>query len=122
MLGLLGDHFAAAHNLARWLLRSETDAEDAVQDAYLRALQHSESFRGGDARAWLLAIVRNRCYDHLKQKVAWSKNTDFDEAVHGASRQSPDPETSLLRAERTELVRRSLEELPPQHREVLVLR
>jgi RNA polymerase sigma-70 factor, ECF subfamily len=115
-------HRRVAYNLARWLVRDETEAEHVVQNAYLRAITHFSGFRGGDARAWLLTIVRNSCYDRLKQRAACGRCTDFDEAVHSDSRQTPNPETALLMAERTEIVRRSLEELPPQYREVLVLR
>jgi len=115
-------HLNAAYNLARWLMRNETDAEDVVQDAYLRAISHFTGFRGGDGRAWLLAIVRNSCYDRLRRKGASGQHTDFDEAVHSAGRQIPNPETALLLAERTELVTKSLADLPAQSREVLVLR
>ena len=121
-MALLVTHLDAAYNLARWLMRNETEAEDVVQEAYLRAISHFAGFRGGDGRAWLLTIVRNSCYDRLRQKGASGQNTNFDEAVHSAGRQTPDPETALLLAERTELVRKSLAELPAQYREVLVLR
>jgi len=115
-------HLDAAYNLARWLMRNETEAEDVVQDSYLRAIRHFGAFRGGDGRAWLLTIVRNCCYDRLRQNSASSRSTDFDEAVHSGGQQSLNPETALLLAERSELVRKSLEELPPEYREVLVLR
>jgi RNA polymerase sigma-70 factor (ECF subfamily) len=119
----LVEHLDAAYNLARWLMRNEAEAEDSVQEAYLRALSHFASFRGGDGRAWLLTIVRNICYNRLKQKSAYSQNTDFNDAVHSASgRQTPNPETVMLQAERTELVRKSLAELPPEYREILILR
>jgi RNA polymerase sigma-70 factor (ECF subfamily) len=121
-MALLVTHWEAAYNLARWLMRNENDAEDLVQEAYLRAFSHFAGFRGGDGRAWLLTIVRNSCYDRLKQKGASGQNTDFDEAVHSAGRQTPNPEKALLLAERTELVRESLAELPAEYREVLVLR
>ncbi len=121
-MALLVAQLDAAYNLARWLMRNETEAEDVVQDAYLRAISHFAGFRGGDGRAWLLTIVRNSCYDRLKQKAASCQNTDFDEAVHSAGRQNPNPETALLLAERTELLKTSLAELPAQYREVLVLR
>jgi RNA polymerase sigma-70 factor (ECF subfamily) len=121
-VALLVTHLDAAYNLARWLMRNETEAQDVVQDAYLRAISHFAGFRGGDGRAWLLTIVRNSCYDRLKPKGASGRNTDFDEAVHSAGRQTPNPETALLLAERTELVTKSLAELPAQYREVLVLR
>jgi RNA polymerase sigma-70 factor (ECF subfamily) len=119
---VLIEQFGAAYNLARWLMRDETEAEDAVQDAYMRALSHFASFRGGDGRAWLLTIVRNSCFSRLRQKCAAGLNTDFDEAVHSAGQQTSNPETVLLRAERTELVRKSVEELPATYREVIVLR
>jgi RNA polymerase sigma-70 factor (ECF subfamily) len=119
----LVEHLDAAYNLARWLMRNEAEAEDSVQEAYLRAISHFAGFRGGDGRAWMLTIVRNTCYSRLKRKGASGQNTDFDEAVHSAAgRQTPNPETVLLLAERTELVRKSLAELPAEYREILVLR
>jgi RNA polymerase sigma-70 factor (ECF subfamily) len=121
-MAFLVAHLNAAYNLARWLMRNEAEAEDVVQDAYMRAISHFASFRGGDGRAWILKIVRNSCYDRLKQKGASPQSTDFDEAIHNACRQSPNPETALLLAERNELVTRSLAELPAQYRQVLVLR
>jgi RNA polymerase sigma-70 factor (ECF subfamily) len=121
-MALLVAHLDAAYNLARWLMRNQTEAEDVVQDAYLSAISHFAGFRGGDGRAWLLTIVRNRCYDRLRQKGASGQNTDFDEAVHSGGRQTPNPETALLLAERTELLRESLAELRAEYREVLVLR
>ena len=119
---MLVAHLDAAYNLARWLMRNETEAEDVVQDSYLRAIRHFGAFRGGDGRAWLLTIVRNGCYDRLRLNGASRRSTDFDEAVHSGGQQSLNPETALLLAERSELVRKSLEELPPEYREVLVLR
>jgi RNA polymerase sigma-70 factor (ECF subfamily) len=119
---MLVAHLDAAYNLARWLMRNEAEAEDVVQDSYLRAIRHFGAFRGGDGRAWLLTIVRNGCYDRLKLNGASSRSTDFDEAVHSGGQQSPNPETAMLLAERSELVRKSLEEMPPEYREVLVLR
>jgi RNA polymerase sigma-70 factor, ECF subfamily len=115
-------HLDAAYNLARWLMRNETDAEDVVQEAYLRAISHFAGFRGGDGRAWLLTIVRNGCYDRMKQRGASAQNTDFDEGIHSGGRQVPNPETMLLLAERRELLKKSLAELPAEYREVLVLR
>jgi RNA polymerase sigma-70 factor (ECF subfamily) len=64
---LMLPHLDAAYNLARWLLRNDQDAEDAVQESCLRAWRAFNRFRGGDARAWLLTIVRNVCYTHLRQ-------------------------------------------------------
>ena len=90
-VGFLVAHLDAAHNLARWLMRNQTEAEDVVQDAFLRAISHFAGFRGGDGRAWLLTIVRHTCYDRLKQKATSRQNTGFDEALHSADRQLPDP-------------------------------
>lgn len=116
-------HLDAAYNLARWLMRDETDAEDLVQDAYVRAISHFGGFRGGDTRAWLLTIVRNTCYSRLRQRAASLQYTDFDETVHSAAgRQAPNPEAALLLAEKTELAKTLLAGLPAEHREVLVLR
>jgi RNA polymerase sigma-70 factor, ECF subfamily len=119
----LVDHLDAAYNLARWLMRNEAEADDLVQDAYLRAISHFAGFRGGDGRAWLLTIVRNTCYSSLTRRGASGQSTSFDEAVHSAvGRQSPNPETVLLLTERTDLVRKELAELAAEYREVLVLR
>jgi RNA polymerase sigma-70 factor, ECF subfamily len=119
---LLVAHLDAAYNLARYLMRNEADAEDVVQSAYVRAISHFDGLRGADGRAWLLMIVRNSCCDRMRKIGASSHDTNFDEAVHSGGRQDIDPETTLLRTERTELVRRSLAELPPEFREVLILR
>ena len=121
-VALLVAHLDAAHNLARWLMRNETEAEDVVQESYLRAIRGFSGFRGGDGRAWLLTIVRNGCYDRLRQKSASDQNTDFDEALHSGARQTMNPETALLVAERRELLSKSLAELPAEYREVLVMR
>ena len=119
---LLVAHLGAAYNLARWLMRNETEAEDMVQEAYLRGISRFAGFRGGDGRAWLLTIVRNTCYSRLRQKGASAHNPDFNETIHSTVRQTPNPETALLLAERAALVRQSLEDLPAEYREVIVLR
>jgi RNA polymerase sigma-70 factor (ECF subfamily) len=119
---LLVAHLDAAYNLARYLMRDETEAEDAVQSAYVRAISHFAGFRGGDRRAWLLMIVRNCCYDQMRKLGSFSQHTDFDETVHSGGKQFLDPEAVLLQAERGELLRRSLAELPAESRAVLILR
>jgi RNA polymerase sigma-70 factor (ECF subfamily) len=119
---LLAEHMDSAYNLARYLMRNETEAEDVVQSAYVRAISHFAGFRGGDGRGWLLTIVRNTCYDRLRKLGSSRQDMDFDETVHSVGRQSPDPERALLQAERTELLRKSLAELPSESREVLILR
>jgi RNA polymerase sigma factor (sigma-70 family) len=114
-------HLDAAYNLARWLMRNEHDAEDVVQEAYLKAFRHLAAFRGEDGRAWLLAIVRNTCYDRLRQSGA-RDDSAFDEGIHSVGQPTPNPESSLLARENAELLREALAELPPEYREVLVLR
>jgi RNA polymerase sigma-70 factor, ECF subfamily len=121
-VALLVAHLDAAYNLARYLMRNEAEAEDVVQSAYVRAISHFASFRGGDGRAWLLTIVRNSCYDRMRKRGASVQDADFDEALHSGGKQTPDPERALLLTEKTELVRKSLAELPAESREVLVLR
>jgi RNA polymerase sigma factor (sigma-70 family) len=120
----LVEHLDSAYNLARWLTRNEAAAEDLVQEAYLRAIRHFAGFRDGDGRAWLLKIVRNTWYTRLRREGTSAQHTDFDEALHSAAagRETPNPEAKLLQAERTELVRKSLAELPEDYREVIVLR
>jgi RNA polymerase sigma factor (sigma-70 family) len=115
-------HLRAAYNLARWLTRDGHDAEDVVQEAYLRALQFFGGFHGTDGRAWLLAIVRNTCYTWLERKRAHKATTTFDEALHGAAPAALQPEVPLLRREDAQLLRQALEELPEEFREVIVLR
>jgi RNA polymerase sigma-70 factor (ECF subfamily) len=115
-------HLDAAYNLARWLTRHDQDAEDVVQEAYLRAFKFFGGFHGQDARAWLLAVVRNTCYTWLKQNRPRASTTSFDEERHGAACEALNPEALLLRQGDRELLRAALEELPVEAREVLVLR
>ena len=79
---LVVPHLDAAVNLARWLLRNRDDAEDVVQEAMLRAYRFFDQFRGGDARAWLLQIVRNSCYSWLQKNRPLELMTEFDEELH----------------------------------------
>lgn len=115
-------HLDSAYNLARWLIRNDHDAEDVVQEAYLRALKSFDGFRGGDSRAWLLTIVRNSCYTWLRQNRMDDLTTTFDEEIHTAEEHSPTPEALLLASADTRLVQEALEALPPEFREVIVLR
>src|SRR3954466_11831494 len=82
-------HLDAAYNLARWLLRHEHDAEDAVQDAFLRAYRSFDRFRGTDGRAWLLMIVRNVCYSRLRQNRHIAAPELFDDELHSTGQDHP---------------------------------
>jgi RNA polymerase sigma-70 factor (ECF subfamily) len=115
-------HLNAAYALARWLTRNQQDAEDAVQDAFLRAFRFSAGFRGGNARAWLLKIVRNICYTHLQKNRPQDLATPFDEELHSEPGHSVSPETLLLKMEDKQILMQAVEELPVTMREVLVLR
>src|SRR5438045_5240970 len=115
-------HLDAAHNLARWLLRNEQDAQDVVQEAYLRAFRSFSGFRGSNGRAWLLTIVRNTSYTLLKKNHAVDLNTTFDEELHGGDSDPVSPVTILEESEAAGLMRNAIEELPPEFREILVLR
>jgi RNA polymerase sigma-70 factor, ECF subfamily len=115
-------HMDAAHNLARWLLHNEPDAEDVVQEAYLRAFRSFGGFRGSNGRAWLLTIVRNTSYTLLKKRHLIDLNTSFDEELHAVDTDSVSPITILEEAETAKVMRDAIEELPAEFREILVLR
>jgi RNA polymerase sigma-70 factor (ECF subfamily) len=113
-------HVDAAFNFARWLLRSRADAEDVAQEALLRACRFFRGFHGGDARAWLLKIVRNTCYSWLEKNRPRELMVEFNEELH----QQPvaTPESIAIAVEGRERLIRALETLPPRYRELLVLR
>jgi RNA polymerase sigma factor (sigma-70 family) len=112
----------AAYNLARWLTRNEHDAEDMVQEAYLRAFKFFNAFRGVDGRAWLLTIVRHTGYTWLQRHRGRELATAFDEEQHSGEREDSNPETLLLQQANQQLLREALEALPVEYREVIVLR
>ena len=115
-------HMDAAHNLARWLLRNEQDAQDVVQEAYLRAFKSFGGFHGSNGRAWLLTIVRNTSYTLLKKNQAADLTTTFDEEIHVAGDESASPATILEHGEDAELIREAMDALPAEFREILALR
>ena len=117
---LMLPHMNAAYNLARWLMRNDSNAEDVVQEAYLRAFRFFDGFQGEDGRAWLLAIVRNTCRTALQKSGTEAKNTEFQEEIHLVDEAST--ETHLLRQDNIDSVRWCIEHLPPDYREVVVLR
>jgi RNA polymerase sigma factor (sigma-70 family) len=115
-------HLDAAYNLARWLTRNEHDAQDMVQEAYLRALRFFGGFQGTDARAWLLTIVRNTCYTWLKRNRSVELSGDFDEIVLTKESDEPDPEASHVLKVQVQLINEAIERLPIEFREVVILR
>jgi len=115
-------HMNAAYNLARWLAGNDADAQDVVQEAYLRAFKFLGGFRGGDSRSWLLRIVRNAFYDWLKRNRREETGTPFDEELHSAGDETGTPDTLLLEKADHELMRKAIEDLPFDFREILVLR
>jgi RNA polymerase sigma factor (sigma-70 family) len=117
----------AAHNLARWLMREETAAEDVVQEAMLRALTYFPSFRGENPRAWLLQIVRNTAFDALKldhsaRFMPLAQSSDDDEAGIDLPSGEDDPETSLIKLRDRHRLQELIAGLPVELRETLVLR
>ena len=115
-------HLDAAHNLARWLTGDGHDAEDVVQEAFLRAYRSFDSFRGEDGRAWLLAVVRNTGYTWLKRNRGHEPAASFDEEIHVTDSEAWNPERLALQSAAREELRAALDKLPVEFREVIVLR
>ena len=115
-------HLDAAYNLARWLVRKPQDAEDVVQEAYLRAFKFFGGYQGGDARSWVLKIVRNTSYSFLEKNRPAELAEEFDEEVHQAVEEQPAAEAALLQSSDRRILREALDELPANFREVIVLR
>ena len=111
-------HLDAAYNLARWLSRSPADADDIVQDAMLRAFRAFDGFRGGDARAWLLAIVRN-CWLSLGTATRRRGHTALEDTMADTG---PDPEEAAIRSGQQRQLDAMIARLPVEFREVLILR
>jgi RNA polymerase sigma-70 factor (ECF subfamily) len=115
-------HMDAAYNLARWLTRDAPAAEDIVQDSFFRAFKSYGSFRGGDARAWILTIVRNTCYTWLSKNRAHTNLVEFNDEIEVADAQEVDPAFLAMHNADTQIVRSAIEKLPSEFREVIVLR
>jgi RNA polymerase sigma-70 factor (ECF subfamily) len=115
-------HLDAAYNLARWLARDDVDAQDVVQEAMLRAFRYFSSFHGGDARVWLLAIVRNTYYSLRTKAPPDGMQETFDDDVHTMADEQPTPEARAMLALDVGSLQLALENLPHPLREVIVLR
>jgi len=117
---LMLPHFPMAHKMARRLLRNEDDAQDAVQEAYLRAVRFLDTFDGADAQGWLLTIVRNTCLSFLRQRAARTSMAVFDERIH-CIRWS-NAERALLHRQNLSMLHHRIGSLPAALREVLIMR
>ena len=123
-------HLDAAYNLARWLAGNTTDAEDVVQDAYLRAFRYFDAFQGGNFRVWLLTIVRNAFMTWVKENPTSrltfvpspqaGEPAETEEIMWGS--RPRDPEALLLESIDSQTLSRLMEQLPAEYREVLLLR
>ena len=119
MLPLMND----AYNLARWLMRNQEDAEDMIQESYLKAFRFFASFhQGTNCRAWLLQIVRNTCYTALGARKLRQKEVSIAEENDQVEDPSPLPPASLIKKATVEAVREAIESLPVDFREAIVLR
>ena len=121
-------HLDAAYNLARWLTGNSEDASDVVQDAYLRAFRYFGAYKGGNMRVWLLTIVRNSFTDWVRQnrsaRLVFSGDSPGSDGAEETLWGTPprDPEAMLLASIDADTLDRLMKRLPPEHREVLVLR
>jgi RNA polymerase sigma-70 factor (ECF subfamily) len=120
-------HMNSAFNVARWLTHNDQDAQDVVQEAYLRAFRFFGGFRGEDARAWLLSIVRNTFYTwHQQNRGHAADTTEFEEDIHsletGTAEHDDSPEAMLIRSQSQKRVHKALQSLRLEYREVVVLR
>jgi RNA polymerase sigma-70 factor, ECF subfamily len=112
-----------AYNLARWMMKNEPDARDAVQDAYLKAFRYFESFHGDSGRAWLLRIVRNVCYDALRARDSQRNVISLDEETAAEVPDSkPGPNVLAIQNSTKLRVREALEALPLEFKTVIILR
>ncbi|CAB3666942.1 RNA polymerase sigma factor [Paraburkholderia rhynchosiae] len=120
-------HLDAAYNLARWLCGNPSDADDVVQEAFMRAFRFFDTFRGDSARPWLLAIVRRTWYTEWRRRASSHETVEFDDTMDDAvfdgwSAGGADPQALLIRDEDTRRVHEALALLPVEYREVLILR
>ena len=115
-------HLDSAYNLARWMTRNTSDAEDVAQEAMMRAFRFFDTFRGEDARVWLLTIVRNTYLTWVRRQMPQQNSAEFDERLHTDIESALTPESEFLRQATSEQVRRAIENLPAEFREVILMR
>jgi RNA polymerase sigma factor (sigma-70 family) len=115
-------HLNAAQNLARWLTRNPYDAQDVVQEAYLRALKFFGGFHGSDGRSWFLTIVRNTYYTWVKQNKLAGVMSAFDDNLRVTESEAPDPERSQVLKSQSALLVAAVHQLPIEFRDVIVMR
>jgi RNA polymerase sigma factor (sigma-70 family) len=115
-------HLNAAYNLARWIMNNDQDAEDMVQEAYLRAYKYFVSFQGTNSRAWLLTIVRNTCYTWLKENRSKELTVELQDEMVDVEDEPFNAESLFQRRNNRNILRRAIEQLPLEFREVIILR
>jgi RNA polymerase sigma factor (sigma-70 family) len=115
-------HVDAAYNLARWILNNDQDAEDIVQESFLRAFKYFASYQGGNSRSWLLTIVRNLCYTFLQQNRAQGTVVELNEEIASDDLSPGNPELFIQIKTDHQMVAKALEKLPVEYRELIVLR
>jgi RNA polymerase sigma-70 factor (ECF subfamily) len=115
-------HLDAAYSLARWLTRNDADADDVVQEAFLRAFRFFDDLRASDCRPWLLTIVRNTCYTWMRRNRPHELVADGDDAASSVEDGAPSAEARLVREADAARLERAIERLRPEYREVLILR
>ena len=114
-------HLDAAYNLARWLAGNDHDAQDVAQEASLRAFKFFGSFRGENARAWLLSIVRNTFYTWLRKNRPAQNLVDINDETLDIEESSANPKVEPHFAD-ADAVRRAIADLPVEFREIVILR
>jgi len=115
-------HLNAAYNVARWMTRNSSDAEDVAQEAMLRAFRFFDNFRGDDGRVWLLTIVRNTYLTWIRRESPQHNSLEFDELLHSDVESALTPELEVVRQATAQQVRFAIENLPAEYREVILLR
>jgi len=115
-------HLDAIYNYARWLTRSQQDADDIAQETMLRALQYFDSARGDNIRAWLFTIARNNCNTCFKRKGIEGPAAAGDASLMDTPAEGPDPQDVLISKHDAQAMRGAIEKLPIEYREVLILR